>query len=96
MNYMKKEKTNEYVAGRKTRYSIPDAMGKGMHIVMTTTRRVVQTTEPPDQDDDEWAGLDEEMDFDFDEAGDGDLDNLWDQHHSCDVADVVPSADGSG
>jgi hypothetical protein len=82
MNYMKKEKTNESVAGRKTKYSIPDVMGKGMHVVMTTTRRVASiSSESPDQDDDEWAGLDDEMDFDFDDsdAGNGNLDELvWD------------------
>jgi hypothetical protein len=81
MNYMRKEKTNEYMAGRTTKYSIPDAMGKGMYTVMTTTRRVASTsTEPANPDDDEWAGLDDEMEFDFDDrdASDGDLDKLWD------------------
>jgi hypothetical protein len=79
MNYMKKEKTNEYVAGRKTKYSIPDVMCKGMHIVMTTSRRVAGTESvDPLADDDEWAGLDDEMDIDFDDAGNGDLDELWD------------------
>ena len=51
-------------------------MGKGMHIVMTTTRRVA-STESADQDD-EWAGLDDEMEVDFDDVGNGDLDELWD------------------
>ena len=76
MNYRKRKKTNEYVAGRKTKYSIPDVMGKGMHIVMTTTWRVA-STESADQDD-EWAGLDDEMEVDFDDVRNGDLDELWD------------------
>ena len=73
MNYMKKEKTNKFVAGQKTKYSIPDVMGKGMHIIMTTTCRVA-VTESVDTDDDEWAGLDDEMDFDFDDAGNSNMD----------------------
>lgn len=85
MNYMKKEKTNEYVAGRTTKYSIPNAMGKGMYTVMTTTWRVGNTsTEPANPDHNEWAGLDDEMEFDLDDHHhdasdrDGDLDKLWD------------------
>ena len=71
---MKKEKTNEYVAGWQTEYSIPDAMKKGMHTVIMMQKAA--SVVPTNLDDDKWAGLDDEMEIDFDEVGDGDLEEL--------------------
>ena len=33
--YMQKHETNIHKPGRTTKYTIPDVMGKGMHIMMT-------------------------------------------------------------
>lgn len=62
--YMRKEKCNEYVAGRQSQYSVPDAMAQGMHVMMmdkNITMAVVDT---------EW----EDLPDDFEVDDDGDLD----------------------
>lgn len=74
-NYMRQEKANEFVPGRTTKNSIPDVMGKGMYIAMTTQRAA--GSKVPGEDEDEWANFDlDELALDFEE--DGNLDDLWD------------------
>ena len=68
---MQTHKANIYKPGRTTKYTIPDVMGKGMHIMMT----LKPSTEIPDSAEGEdnadqmevenW-GLQEEMEVDDD------------------------------
>ena len=53
---MQKHKANIHKPGRTTNYTIPDVMGKGMHIMMTPKL----STGVPDGADDE--GEDDQMD----------------------------------
>jgi len=35
-NYMRKNNATKHISGRKAKYSVPDTMAHGMHIIMTT------------------------------------------------------------
>jgi hypothetical protein len=46
--YMRKQKTNEYVAARATQHNIPDIITKGMSIYLKETLEETLTTEDDD------------------------------------------------
>lgn len=62
--YMQKHEANIHKPGRTTKYTIPDVMGKGMHIMMTPKL----STSIPDGanvEDEDW-GLPNEMEVEDD------------------------------
>ena len=66
--YMQKHQANIHKPGRTTKYIIPDIMGKGMHIMMTTKLSMESTDNEDDvgrMDIENW-GLTEEIEVEDD------------------------------
>jgi hypothetical protein len=62
--YMQKHEVNIHKPGRTTKYTIPDVMGKGMHIMMTP-KLSTETPHDADVEDEDW-GLPDEMEVEDD------------------------------
>ena len=65
--YMQKHEANIHKPGRTTKYTIPDVMGKGMHIMMTPklTMGIPDEDDADQMDGEEW-GLPDEMEVEDD------------------------------
>lgn len=64
--YIQKHEANIHVLGRKTRYMIPDVMGKGMHIMMTAKPLMGEGDDVDNMDIDEDGELPDELEVDDD------------------------------
>ncbi|KII86190.1 hypothetical protein PLICRDRAFT_114375, partial [Plicaturopsis crispa FD-325 SS-3] len=64
--YMRNSQTNTYVRGRKSAYSVPDAMEKGMHAMMTAVHL-------SRGDDGEWVDVLDEDELEVEDDGDLDI-----------------------
>ncbi|KAF7964919.1 hypothetical protein HWV62_1643 [Athelia sp. TMB] len=67
VTYMEKHRTNEYVPGRKSPYSIPDAAAQGMHTMLTTGGMAAASAIDGDEGDleqEDEQGVEQEVDDD--------------------------------
>ena len=63
--YIRRERTNEYIKGRKSAYEVPDVMKKGAHISMTMNEPDAMEVDG----DGEWMDVGDEMEEVEDDGG---------------------------